>query len=423
MSPAIVRVAAYCLAAITILSGCARMLNPTPSTPDTKMLSVRPDVHKYKVLYSFGGEPDGENPIAMSLFNGSLYGTTSVGGSAGKGAVFESSLSGKSKVVYSFQGGDDGLVPSSGLTDFHGSFYGVTYRGGGTGCRGSNGCGTVYAIDSSGNERVVYRFKPNKIDGWFPDTSLVSINGVLYGATSEGDEPSCGTYYGCGRIFSIDAAGKERVIYRFKGGTDGCWPSALVALKGTLYGVTQGGGTSSSCAPDAPGTVFAVTPSGKETVLHQFKGIPDGAVPNSLMAAYGVLYGTTIFGGSQTCEGGNRPCGVVFSVTTSGHEKVLYAFQGSTDGGGPNGLVWLNGQLYGTTCCDGFSGDYGWGTIFGLTRSGVKNTLYRFKGSPDGQGPVGLTVVNGLFYGITNDGGSGSCRSTPGCGTIYRIAP
>ncbi len=117
---------------------------------------------------------------------------------------------------------------------------------------------------------------------------------MLYGATSEGDEPSCGTYYGCGRIFSIDAAGKERVIYRFKGGTDGCWPSALVALKGTLYGVTQGGGTSSSCAPDAPGTVFAVTPSGKETVLHQSKGIPDGAVPNSLMAAYGVLYGTTI---------------------------------------------------------------------------------------------------------------------------------
>jgi uncharacterized repeat protein (TIGR03803 family) len=388
-----------------------------------EMLSARPDVHKYKVLYSFGGEPGGQTPVAMNIFDGSLYGTTSAGGSAGEGSVFQSSLSGKARVVYSFQGGQDGSLPYSGLTEFRGSFYGVTYFGGGDGCLGT-GCGTVYAIDSSGKERVVYRFKPNKVDGRFPSTSLVSINGVLYGATSEGYEPRCGGNDGCGRIFSIDAAGKERIIYRFKGGADGCWPSALVALKGTLYGVTQGGGTSySSCAADSPGTVFAVMPSGKETVLYRFKGIPDGAVPNSLMAANGVLYGTTTFGGAQSCEGGNRPCGVVFSVTTSGHEKVLHAFGGYTDGGGPNGLVWLNGQLYGTTCCDGFTGDYGWGTIFGLTRSGVKSTLYRFKGSPDGQGPVGLTVVSGLLYGITNAGGTGSCRSSPGCGTIYRITP
>ena len=210
------------------------------------------------------------------------------------------------------------------------------------------------------------------------------------------------------------------MIYRFKGGADGCWPSSLVALKGTLYGVTQGGGTSSQCDTDGPGTVFAVTPSGKETVLHRFQDIPDGSVPNSLIAAFGVLYGTTLFGGSQTCEGGNRPCGVVFSVTTSGHEKVLYRFEGYADGAGPNSLAWLNGQLYGTTVAGG--GRIQYGTIFSLTRSRVKSTLYRFRGPPDGDAPGGLTIVNGLFYGTTVDGGSGRCGYGT-CGTIYRIAP
>ncbi|MGB8964981.1 MAG: choice-of-anchor tandem repeat GloVer-containing protein [Candidatus Cybelea sp.] len=418
-----VRVAVYCFAAIAVLSGCARTLNATPPTPGGELVSLRPDVHQYKMLYSFGGEPGGQDPSGMGIFNGSLYGTTLEGGSTNHGAVFSSSLSGKPKVIYSFQGGSDGWEPNGGLTEFHGSFYGVTYVGGGTSCRGGNGCGTVYAIDSSGKERVVYRFKPNKIDGWFPDSSLVLINGVLYGATSFGYETRCGSYYGCGRIFSIDSAGKERVIYRFKGRGDGCWPRSLLAFKGTIYGVAQGSGISSQCAPDGPGTVFAVTPSGKETVLHRFQGIPDGSDPNSLIEANGVLYGTTMEGGSQTCEGGNRPCGVVFSVTTSGHERVLYTFQGYADGAGPNSLVWLKGQLYGTTCCDGFASAGGYGTIFTLTRSRVKNTLHRFNGPPrDGESPVGLTIVDGLFYGITGGGGTGRCASFT-CGTIFRIAP
>lgn len=414
------RVAVCCVATIAVLSGCARALNPTPQSPAGELLFLRADVQQYKVLYSFAGEPDGQRPVAMDIFNGLLYGTTLEGGSTDRGAIFRSSLSGKATVIYSFQGGSDGLEPTSGLTPFRGSFYGVTHGGGGNGCRGGYGCGTVYAVDSSGKERIVYRFKPNKIDGWFPDSRLVPINGVLYGATSFGYETKCGgSYYGCGRIFSIDSAGKERVIYHFKGGTDGCWPSSLVAFKGTLYGVTQGG--VSRCAPDAPGTVFALTPSGKETVLHRFRGIPDGAVPNSLIEANGILYGTTTFGGSKTCEGGGRPCGVVFSVTTSGHEKVLYAFQGYADGAGPNSLVWLNGQLYGTTCCDGVS-SVGNGTIFGLTRSGAKSTLYRFRGGSDGAGPVGLTIANGLLYGITGSGGR-SCAGSTTCGTIFRLAP
>jgi len=423
-SAAMLRGAAFWGVAITVLGGCASTLNPALSSRGIQIPFLQPDVHGYAVLYSFDGKPDGQGPLAIGVVSGSLYGTTLQGGDAGDGTVFRSSLSGDTKILYSFQGGNDGSEPSSGLTEFKGSLYGATHAGGGTGCRYSAGCGTVYAIESSGKERVVYRFKPNNVDGWFPGSSLVPINGVLYGSTTYGYQKTCG-YYGCGRIFSIDSTGRERVIYAFKGGADGCWPVGLLAIKGTLYGITQGGGAGTSqCNTAENGTVFAVTTSGKETVLHGFSNTPDGAAPSSLIAVDGVLYGTTIYGGSQSCEGGNRECGVVFSVTRSGRERVLYRFNGYSDGRGPNSLIWLNNELYGTTNSGGVDDDLG--TIFSLTRSGMKATLYRFKGGSrgghDGFNPRGLTFANGTIYGITGQGGTGTgCSYT--CGTIYRIAP
>ena len=411
-SIAIARVVAYCLAAITLLSGCARALNPTPPSPGLKMSSAQPDARKYQVLHSFSGEPDGQTPLEINFFSGSLFGTTQAGGSTGRGTVFRSSLSGKTSVIYSFKGGNDGFEPSGGLTPFHGSFYGATFYGGGGSCSSSNGCGTIYAVDSTGTERVVYRFKANKNDGWYPDGPLVSMNGVLYGTTFSGGA------HGYGTVFSVTPSGTENIIHSFRRSSDGASPSgSLIKLSGLLYGTTVYGGKANE------GTVFAMTPFGKETVLHQFQGITDGSEPNSLIAAHGVLYGTTTFGGSQTCEGGGRPCGVVFSVAKSGHEKVLYRFQGYDDGALPNSLIWLNGQLYGTTLAGGVSGQYG--TIFSLTRSRIKNTLYRFKGTPDGNAPGGLTVVNGLLYGTTGAGGTGGTGRCGfnSCGTIYRIAP
>jgi uncharacterized repeat protein (TIGR03803 family) len=418
-----IRVALFWYAILAALSGCSGALSPTPPSTPAKSMFVRPDVAGYKLLYSFGGGPAGQFPFGLSTFNGSLYGTTTNGGDSGYGTAFQSSLSGKAKVLHSFRGGRDGSEPYGGLTEFHGSLYGATFRGGGTGCPSGLGCGTVYAINSAGGERIVYRFKPNRIDGWFPNVSPVVLNGSMYGATNPGHEKGCGLYgstSGCGTIYSIDANGKERVIYRFKGGGDGCLPVALVALKGALYGVTLFGGESGSgCG--GPGTVFTVTSSGRERIVHRFNGTPDGLEPNDLIAANGILYGTTMFGGSQTCEGGGRPCGVVFSVTTTGRERVLYAFQGYSDGAGPVSLVALNRELYGTTCCGGRG--TGYGTIFKITGSAVKTTLYRFKAAPDGSNPGAITSLNGLLYGITGQGGTGTSCGAFGCGTIYKIAP
>ncbi|MGA8326822.1 MAG: choice-of-anchor tandem repeat GloVer-containing protein, partial [Candidatus Cybelea sp.] len=56
--------------------------------------------------------------------------------------------------------------------------------------------------------------------------------------------------------------------------------------------------------------------------------------------------------------------GTVFSVTTSGTETVLHSFGGSGDGAHPDAsLLNVNGTLYGTT---GGGGAHGDGTVFSL---------------------------------------------------------
>jgi len=95
-----------------------------------------------------------------------------------------------------------------------------------------------------------------------------------------------------------------------------------------LYGTTYEGGA------DGDGTVFSITTSGVETVLHSFDET-DGRNPTAgLIDVSGTLYGTTRNGGA-----GNG--GAVFAVTTSGTETVLHSFGlTSADGNDPYaGLV------------------------------------------------------------------------------------
>ena len=106
------------------------------------------------------------------------------------------------------------------------------------------------------------------------------------------------------------------VLYSFKAGNDGRDPHAgtLIKVKGTLYGTTVYGG--GPCrARCFGGTVFAITTSGNETVLHSFEvGSRDGKNPRSgLTDVMGTLYGTTVYGGVAPCY-----CGTVFKVTRSG---------------------------------------------------------------------------------------------------------
>ena len=145
---------------------------------------------------------------------------------------------------------------------------------------------------------------------------------------------------------------------------DGCEPSVLIqASDGNFYGVTYGGGASND------GVIFKMTPSGTETVLYSFSGgTMDGENPDSLMqASDGNLYGTTYIGGisSNTC-GGLEGDGVLFKLTMSGVESILHFFSGgTTDGCQPSGLIQAeNGNLYGITSFGGTGGLANDGTIW-----------------------------------------------------------
>jgi uncharacterized repeat protein (TIGR03803 family) len=87
------------------------------------------------VLYSFAGGKDGGNPEGDVLLRGSsLYGVTTGGGDASChcGVVFEVTAANKEKVLRSFTGATaDGATPFAGVTrGKHGTLYGTTSFGG-----------------------------------------------------------------------------------------------------------------------------------------------------------------------------------------------------------------------------------------------------------------------------------------------------
>lgn len=148
-----------------------------------------------------------------------------------------------------------------------------------------------------------------------------------------------------------------------------------------------------------------------------------------------MLYGTTSQGGSKKCNSQNtHGCGIVFSVTTSGTERVLHRFTGGgtnqkRDGGYPYaGLTAMNGFLYGTTNGGGRnlqSCYLGCGTVFAIGPSGNQyKVLYRFKSGEDGVAPnASLVTVNGKLYGTTGGGGGHVCVATGfGCGIVFEVS-
>src|SRR5580692_3127242 len=101
-------------------------------------------------------------------------------------------------------------------------------------------------------------------DGEFPYAGLVfDQEGNLYGTTERGGAQIDG--YGTGVVFRVSPQGKETVLYTFcpqTGCTDGNWPldGLVFDQKGDLYGTTYYGGAYGN------GTVFKLTPKGKEAV-------------------------------------------------------------------------------------------------------------------------------------------------------------
>jgi uncharacterized repeat protein (TIGR03803 family) len=417
----------YSGAMAALLAGClgSQPIGAPGAIPQSGRLAPAPKLGhpltspSYTVLYRFHkGDVNGAHPQAGLIdVNGTLYGTTVDGGSSGLGTVYSISPSGSEKVLYSFVGGSDGATPEAELVNVNGTLYGTTYYGG-------SGAGTVYSISTSGGEKVLYRFTAGT-DGENPRAELIDANGTLYGTTQYGGVSNCA----CGTVFSISTAGKHKLLHDFgPNSSDGLEPQAgLIAVNGALYGTTvYGGGT--GCGGAGCGTVFSISASGAEKVLYSFAAGSDGEHPNgTLVDVNGTLYGTTGAGGGSGCELGFG-CGTVYTVTTTGTEKVLYSFAGGSDGEHPTtGLIDVNGTLYGTTINGGGSGctypNLYCGAVFGVSTSGAETVLHSFTYEPDGMKPwMRLLNVNGTLYGTTTSGGRG-CIRRDHCGVVFALTP
>jgi uncharacterized repeat protein (TIGR03803 family) len=354
-------------------------------------------------LHTFSGPSgdDGANSYAPLVQDGAgnLYGTTAGGGAFHQGIVFRVDTSGNETVLYDFTGGTDGGDPHSGLLlDAAGNLYGIT-GGGGI----FPGQGVVFKLDPSGVETVLHALTTTDGSG-SASGLIIDPSGNFYGTAERGGA------YDQGVVFKVDTLGNYSVVHSFgkRGVADGSEPYAGLVrdAAGNLYGTTFGGGKYGA------GTVYKIDASGNASVLYSFRGGSDGLFPSSslVLDVAGNLYGTTDAGGAHNL-------GIVFKVSASGKEKILHSFGSTNDGASPFvGLVKdESGNFYGVT--DG-GGAYHHGTVFRLDNTGNETVLYSFTGSSDGARPEGALWRDaaGNLYGTTLDRGSGH-----DAGTVFEL--
>jgi uncharacterized repeat protein (TIGR03803 family) len=313
-----------------------------------------------RVLYSFGSiVNDGASPESSLIFDasGDLYGTTFSGGASGNGTVFRLTPKGVETVLYSFAGGTDGANPEASLAmDKSGNLYGTTTAG------GTAGDGTVFEISKAGQHSVLYNFAGGN-DGTVPVAGVtLDAKGNLYGTTSTGGQ------YGYGTVFELkrlQSGWAERILHNFQMQGDGGTPYAGLIFdpSGNLYGAATDGGDGAG----GGGTIFELSPSGNSWTFKVLYGLAgwgiSGAFRDILFdAASGVLYGTS------HCDGAYND-GTVWELTPSSgawNYTELYTFTGQDDGLYifSNLVSDKGGNLYGTASEGGANGV---GVIFKVT--------------------------------------------------------
>jgi uncharacterized repeat protein (TIGR03803 family) len=334
--------------------------------------------------------------------------------------------------LYRFGGYPDGANPYAGVVIGNGVLYGTTYAG------GSQAYGTVFSLvppTSSGGswtEVILHSFADfNGTDGANPQSTVaIGGGGVLYGTTFYGGGlPTCGL--GCGTVFSLTpptagGAWTESSIHLFGAPLDGGAVAAPVVIgkDGVLYGTAPVGGISGW------GLVFALVPpasaggSWTEKILYNFQGGTDGFSPGPVaIGDNGVLYGLTYGGSSNN--------GTAFSLAPpasaggSWTKTVLYSFGGTPDASPGLGMglaIARDGVLYGAATGGGAAG---FGAVFALRPPSDANgawseqVLYSFSGGNDGAQPyAGVTIgTRGTLYGTTRFGGPANY------GTVYSLTP
>jgi uncharacterized repeat protein (TIGR03803 family) len=367
----------------------------------------------FQVIHTFTGGQDGATPEAGLTLDsaGNLYGTAFAGGNSGYGTIYQLKHIGSGWTfhpLYSFAGNGDGSGPVARVVfGPDGALYGTTNGGG-------NGYGTVFKVQPAASacksalcpwtEHVIYPFSGSPDDGALPGYGdlVFDASGTMYNTTMSGGTQGIGTAY------AVTPSGVESVIHNFTVNFDGTGdlrPYAGLAFdaNGNLYGTTVGG-TGRDPGPD----VFVLTPLGRgEWSERRYCGLPGRSAPLTTVVFdhAGNFYGTTSAGG-----------GFVFESFECNSIQQLSGTRGPIGG---SLVLDATGNLYGTTCGDGA---HSLGNVFKLTPSDgnwVYTSLYDFTGGNDGSCPYGTVSIDadGNLYGTAARNGS------QGYGTVWEITP
>jgi uncharacterized repeat protein (TIGR03803 family) len=236
----------------------------------------------FTLLHLFDSATDGENPFGTLISsNGTLYGMCRNGGSNGGsndifGSVYSISANGSNfTVLHMFSGFPslDGHNPDGALVLSGGTLFGTTTGG------GTNNGGTVFSIGANGsNYTKLHSFNAQTDEGKFPGAGLTLRGDTLYGTTLGNGNTTSGT------VFSLNTNGGDfTLLYAFSptdsnfANTDGKQPECSLAMAGNvLYGSAGLGGLYGE------GTLFSVavvpqitnfTMSGTTLALHVANGV------------------------------------------------------------------------------------------------------------------------------------------------------
>jgi len=341
---------------------------------------ARAQAQTFTVLHAFGpngGPYQPYNGLAMTP-GGILYGTSLRGGSSGNGTAFELKRTGSGwllNVLHNFQGGTDGAMP-------------------------------VAAV-------------------------MIAPDGVLYGTTSQGGDPNCGTNGGCGTVYSLQPPAHaplsaltpwtEKVLYAFQGGSDGRTPgygAPAFDSNGAIYGTTEFGGDVQDCGSNGCGTVWELSPTSSggwtEQVRHRFNGSSsEGAVPVGgivLLPGYDDILGFTTVDYQ-----------VFFGLEPFTFEYYYIDQLSNTYGCDVNTTLLFDPNtftFYGVAQGCGSAGEYGGGMVFswfyGFT---VLHDFGTTRGNyPAPEGPL-IQDTAGNLYGVSFNGGAHQS------GSVYKVSP
>ena len=320
--------------------------------------------------------------------------------------------------------GSDGFQPYAGITiGPNGSLYGTTNVGGGSGGCEPGGCGTVFNLTppphfsahvlGGWSQTTLYRFTGG-LDGGYPGYGdlVFDSTGNIYGTVGEFGPG------GVGAVYKLTSSGGNWVESVLAGVGPSPEGAVLFDQAGNIYSTTSDGGT------DNNGTVFELTPNGSgwtQSTLYTFGSGTGGANPISglIFDQAGNLYGSTPTGGA----GGG---GTVYQLSASNGGwafSTLHSFSstcGCDTGPYANLTMDASGNLYGTAPEEGI---YGYGVVFELSPhpdgSWTYTDLYDFTGEADGKYPAGGVVFDssGNLYSTTYSGGA------DGYGTVWEITP